>query len=236
VFEDVSTYTCITIFTKEPKDYLIYNKKKIFYNEISKKEYNIFIKENADKNIKTLDDICNIRNGIATLRDKIYIHKQKLYDEPCWKKITNGDKYLWCIYPYNDNAIVLEEEEFKTNNPLTYQYLEQQKVELSKRDKGHKTYPKWYSYGRTQALKISKNDKVIYVSTLSDSNDIKYKIDKSMLFIGCLCIELKTNEYTLKNIKQILENNKEFIINNSSKRAGGWLNMSGRILKQIPIE
>ena len=76
----------------------------------------------------------------------------------------------------------------------------------------------------------------MYVSTLSDPENIKYKIDDNMLFIGCLRIDLKTDEYTLEKIKQILENNKDFIINNSSKRAGGWLNISGRILKQIPIE
>ena len=236
VFENVSTYTCITIFTKEPKDYLIYNGEKIFYNEISKKEYNIFIKENTDKNIKTLDDICSIRNGIATLRDKIYIHKEQIFNEPCWKKITNGEKYSWCIFPYDKDAKLIEENKFKLDNPLSYEFLEKNKIELSKRDRGKKTYPNWFAYGRTQALTISKNDKVMYVSTLSDPENIKYKIDDNMLFIGCLRIDLKTDEYTLEKIKQILENNKDFIINNSSKRAGGWLNISGRILKQIPIE
>ena len=91
VFSEVKTYCCITIFSKENKENLIYNNKEIKYSNIDKKEYNIFtINKENNKNIKTLNDICIIRNGIATLRDKIYIHKNKLYDEPCWKQITNS--------------------------------------------------------------------------------------------------------------------------------------------------
>ena len=37
-----------------------------------------------------LKNKCKISNGIATLRDKIFIHSEKIYNEPCWKNITNG--------------------------------------------------------------------------------------------------------------------------------------------------
>ena len=235
VFNKVSTYCCITIFSKEEKNYIIYNNDKIYYNNISPNEYNIFINNNDNINTKLLGDICNIKNGIATLRDKIYIHTEKLYDEPCWNIITNSNIDMWCIYPYDDNGKILDEKYFTKNNPLTYKYLCNNKIELSKRDNGKKKYPKWYSYGRTQSLIKSKQTQVIYISTFIDPNNIKYKIDNSKLFISCLCIELKTNEYTLEDIKTILEHNNNFIINNSSKRGGGWLNISSRILKQITI-
>ena len=109
VFDKVSTYCCITVFTKKEKEYLTYNDRKIYYSAITNKEYNIFNNE-SDDNLKSLKDICTVKNGIATLRDKIYIHKFKLYEEPCWKEITTGDKNFWCIYPYNDNAIILDED------------------------------------------------------------------------------------------------------------------------------
>ena len=235
VFDKVSTYCCITIFTKRNKDTFIYNDETLLYSNITNKEYNIF--GNAiNVNSKTLDDICIIKNGIATLRDKIYIHKQKLYEEPCWKQITSADRENWCIFPYNDNAVILEENDFKSNNPKTYQYLEQHKEELAKRDKGNKKYPKWYSYGRTQSLKIPNKDNLLYVPTFADPENIIYKIDIPKLCIGCLSIDVVDENYTLEYVKEILEKNKEFIINNSSKRGGGWLNMSSRILKQIPID
>lgn len=235
VFDKVSTYCCITVFSKQEKDYFIYNDKQINYSTITNAEYNIFNTHNKI-HMKTLDDVCNIKNGIATLRDKIYVHKSKLYDEPCWKEITNGDKDMWCIYPYDDEAVILDEESFKTNNPLTYDYLESNKLELSKRDKGNKTYPKWYSYGRTQSLKIPDKERIIYIPTLADPENIVYKIDKPKLHIGCLSLEITDQAYTLESIQTVLENNKQFIIDNSSKRGGGWLNMSSRIIKQIGIE
>lgn len=235
VFENVSTYCCITVFNKKEKEYLIYNEKQIQYSDIINKEYNIF-NIGSDKPKKTINDICNIKNGIATLRDKIYVHKSKLYEETCWREITNGVKVLWCIYPYNDKCEILEEDVFKRDNPLTYKYLEENKEELGKRDKGKKKYPRWYSYGRTQSLKISDKEKIIYIPTFADPNNILYMIDTPKLCIGCLSLEITDDNYTLEYVKDVLEKNKDFIINNSSKRGGGWLNMSSRILKQISIE
>lgn len=237
VFDKVSTYCCITVFSKKAKDFLIYNDIKINYSDIKNKEFNIF---NNNNNIgsksKTLGDICCIKNGIATLRDKIYIHKTKLYIEPCWKEITNADKDMWCIYPYDNDCNILDEDLFKKNNPLTYKFLEGHKVELAKRDKGNKVYPKWYSYGRTQSLKISNKEKIMFIPTFADPENIIYKIDKPKLCIGCLSLEITDNNYTLENVKKVLEKNKQFIIDNSSKRGGGWLNMSSRIIKQILID
>ena len=236
VFSEVKTYCCITIFSKENKENLIYNNKEIKYLNIDKKEYNIFtINKENNKNIKTLNDICIIRNGIATLRDKIYIHKNKLYHEPCWKEITNSKDNKWCIYPYDKNTKIIEEEEFKNNNPLTYKYLENHKNELLKRDKGKKKYTKWYSYGRTQSLKISEQENMMYIPTLVDPENIKYKIEKTKLFVGCLGLEIKDNKYSLEMIKEYLEKNKQFIIDNSPKRNGGWLTLSSSVLKRIEI-
>lgn len=233
VFDKVSTYCCITVFTKKTKDCLIYNGKTINYSDINSEDYNIF--NTKSENMKTINDICNIKNGIATLRDKIYIHKTRLYDEPCWKELFS-DKNMYCIYPYDDNAVILDEEIFKVNNPLTYKFLESHKEELAKRDKGNKVYPKWYSYGRTQSLKISNKDKIMYIPSFTDPENILYKIDTPKLYIGYLGLEIKDENYSLEQVKDILEKNKQFIINNSSKRGGGWLNMSTRVIKQIVVE
>jgi hypothetical protein len=113
----------------------------------------------------------------------------------------------------------------KTTNPQTYSFLEDHKEELGKRDKGNKLYPKWYSFGRTQSLVKSDSNLVIYTPTFSDPKAIKCKISKPFLFINCLCIELKKNvtKYSLENIVEIIQNNIDFIVSNSSKRGGGWI-------------
>ena len=234
VFNEASVYCCISIFSKKNKDSFIFNGKSIKYSNITN-EYYIFTSSNENNNTQTLNDVCNIKNGIATLRDKIYIHDTKLFDEPCWKDITNSKKEKFIIFPYNENGKIIEEDEFKLYNPKTYEYLEQNKEELKKRDNGNKQYPKWYSFGRTQSLTVSKNENVIIISTFLDPNNIDIQISKSRLNYSSLCIESKNN-YDLNKIIYHIKNNIEFLVNNSSKRGGGWINLSGRVLKQIPIE
>ena len=132
IFKEVSVYCCITVFTKDKKEQLCYNKTFINYNNVQ--NYSLFNKISSSK---TLKDICKISNGIATLRDKIYIHETPLFDEGCWKEITNGPKTRYIIYPYENGNIILDNE-FKNLYPLTYQFLIEKKNELAKRDKGNK--------------------------------------------------------------------------------------------------
>ena len=236
VFAGVSTYCCITIFTKKPKTHITYieesnAQRQIVYDGISGPEYNIFTLAPAT-NTQKIGDVCAIRNGIATLRDKIYIHATKLYDEPCWKPITNASINQWIIYPYTNEGEILDEEVFKTSNPKTYQYLESNRDELSKRDKGNKKYPKWYSFGRTQSLKIPKSDKIAYIPTFIHPSNVNIQINDPILHIGCLSIEA-TDPLDLPAICEAIKNNIEFISNNSSKRGGGWINLSGRVLGEV---
>jgi hypothetical protein len=249
VFEGKSVYCCITIFDKSPKDYLIYNNTKIYYKDIDTKEYNIFNTintSNANTNNtcttsttsttnKKLKDICKIKNGIATLREKIYIHEKPLYpEEPCWKPITNGKKKAYIIFPYDDNGKILDEEEFQNKNLKTYTYLQANRLELSKRDKGNKTYPKWYAFGRTQALIKSKKEKVLYIQTFMNPSEMKLEISEPMLFYGCLCIEPIHTDTEL--IEKTIIKNIDMLTKMSSKRGGGWINISSRNLYELPFQ
>lgn len=236
VFNEASVYCCITIFTKTKKNNLIYNDTVISYFDI-KKNYSLFNPmENSTNKIKdTLKSVCKIKNGIATLRDKIYIHNEKLFDEPCWKRITNGNLEKYIIYPY-ENGKIIEESTFKNDNPNTYEYLTKQKDELEKRDKGKKKYPAWYAFGRSQSIQFS-NKKCIYIPCFINPSNIEKKIfvKEGMLHQSCLCIE-PINENDIQKIIKSIIKNVEFINNNSSKRSGGWISLSSRVLYEIPFE
>lgn len=89
------------------------------------------------------------------MRNKIFIHDKKLYEEEedCWVKV---------IYPYYYNkdlnktkCIEEEEEVFKEKYPKTYHFLLSKKDELTKRDKqNQQKYPVWYAYGRSQSIDL----------------------------------------------------------------------------------
>jgi len=246
VFEGKSVYCCITIFDKSPKDYLIYNDTQIYYKDIDTKEYNIFNTINAysdnntntntsNQSYKKLKDICKIKNGIATLREKIYIHEKPLYpEEPCWKPITNGKKKAYIIFPYDDNGKIIDETEFQNKNLKTYTYLQTNRLELEKRDKGNKTYPKWYAFGRTQALVKSKKEKVLYIQSFINPIEVKLEMSEPMLFYGCLCIEPIHSKDT-EVIEKTIIKNIDMLTKMSSKRGGGWINISSRNLYELPV-
>jgi len=234
VFEDAAVYCCITVITKAPKATLTYNDQQISYDALLSKENRLnLLHYDATPNTKTLGDICNIYNGIATLRDNIFIHPMKLYDEPCWKKVITAKKDKFGIFPY-ENGIVIPEATFKAQNPQTYEFLKQNKDELAKRDCGHVVYPEWYSYGRTQSLHISKKEKVIYMPVFFEPNGIAFRVETPALHISCLCIEPERVE-DIDFIIDTIKNNMDYIKKNSSVKNNGWINVSSTILKTIPI-
>lgn len=240
VFKGTHVYCCITVIEKNTigkpvniDDILLYNGTSISYNNI-KKNYSLFDFETKTENV--LGNICSIKNGIATLRDKIYIHSEQLFDEPCWEEITNGIKNEFIIYPYK-NGKIIKEDAFKEANPLTYAYLKEHKSELAKRDKGKKTYPAWYAYGRSQSVAYNTNTSIYIPVFIHPSNIKEYLYTrKGMLHKSCLCIQPNTPTHTCTTkIIKAIEKNIDFIINNSAKRSGGWISLSTRILKQIPL-
>lgn len=230
VFADASVYCCITVFTKTKKTHVIYNGESILYTDVIK-NYSLF---NLNDGEITLKSMCKIKNGVATLRDKIFIHAEKLFDEPCWKKITSGSTEKHIIYPYNDGVIV-KEDLFKQANPLTYNYLLNNKEELAKRDKGAKTYPEWYAFGRSQSI-VYSDKKCIYIPCFIDPKSIEQNIfiHQNILHHSCLCIE-PNNERDIDNIVRCIIDNIDFISQNSSKRGGGWISLSSRVLYEVPL-
>ncbi|GIX40495.1 MAG: hypothetical protein KatS3mg129_0228 [Leptospiraceae bacterium] len=211
VFEGITTYAAITIISKKPKSYIILKKiknseesknldniegKKIYFRElnpekwilVSNKEKEIInIIENAYYKLK---DIADIRVGLATLADKVYILENPDEEEKYFVKYFNGNKFLIekeitkeiikasivkseedilknkrrIIFPYkkvNGKYVIIKEEELKEKFPQTYNYLLFCKDILVKRDKGKKEYETWYAYGRTQGISTTFGKKIL---------------------------------------------------------------------------
>lgn len=231
VFPNASVYCCITVINKKEKKFFTYNDNRINYCDIIS-GCNIF-----DKGIfvstNTIKDICKISNGIATLRDKIYIHKEKLFDEPCWHPITDSRNIKYIIYPYY-NGKIIQEDVFKTANPNTYVFLVSKKEELAKRDNGNKKYPIWYAYGRSQALTVSSAESVLFIPALNNSKDFFMNKTNPMLFYKCLCV-VPNNDGDVEKIEKNIKDNIDFIETNSSKRGSDWFTVSTKTLNAIRL-
>jgi len=232
VFSNASVYCCITIISKQHSDSFIHNQNKINYTTMTTPNY--LINQIPDDATKTkLKLLCKISNGIATLRDKIYIHSQKLFDEPCWKLITDGKTQRYVLFPYNA-GVLIPEAQFKADNPNSYAYLEENKQELALRDCGNKTYAAWYAFGRTQALHVSTKSIVIYVQTLVDPANITASVCAPCVHHNCLCIE-PNDGVNVHELLTLIKNSGNVLAAVSAKRANGWITLSSRNLYELSM-
>lgn len=211
VFKGITTYTAITIISKTAKSYFILKKirnnkevtdlnniegEKIYFRELNPEKWALV--SNKEKEIITiiensyykLKDIADIRVGLATLADRVYILENSEEEEKYFVKYLNGNKFLIekeitkeiikvsivkseedilenkrrIIFPYkkiNGRYVIVSEEELKEKFPETYRYLLFCKDILVKRDKGKKEYETWYAYGRTQGINTTFGKKLL---------------------------------------------------------------------------
>ena len=240
-FPKIDVYVCIMVLrNNNTSDTFMYNDEEKRYTDIS--DNSIFLNKNDTR--KTLGDYIKTSNGIATLRDKIFIHKTKMYEEPCWREIykVSKDETKWIIFPYvlnDDSKYVLQEETvFKKNNPETYKHLLNNKEELLKRDNGKKKKYKWFEYGRSQGISVlNEKDEVLYISTMIPPENFKVYKKSKMLFSSGIYISLKDDvNITIDKVKEIIENNRDFVYKLSSYKGKEWYSLSSTTLKNIRID
>jgi len=200
---DQKAYTCICLIGKEISETLEYirlssntelktahaNFKAIPY--LSLKSFSGWNLNNPDI-INKIESIgvpfsekFRTRNGIATLKNEVYIFKPVKEDRDYYylqngslfqieksicKEIVNPN-YLTnqtdishisekLIFPYdfqNDQTVIFTEEKLSEEFPMAYQYLKAKRSLLKKRDKGQGEYERWFAFGRTQSLERMKH-------------------------------------------------------------------------------
>lgn len=183
IFKSRSTYTCICLIQNFPGDHIEYRKATSIedldlttkYHQIAYNTLNSIDGWNLSLNNSLLSKIEGVgqpfskkyktRNGIATLKNDVYIFKPTSSDERYYYLFDNGNEYpiekeicrsiinpnllvneiaikkivQKIIFPYivEDNKIsAVDEKTFIENFPYAYSYLKSKKPLLAKRDKG----------------------------------------------------------------------------------------------------
>ncbi len=173
VFEGITTYSAITVISKKPKSYFILKKvkderdlknlndiegEKVYFKDLNPEKW--ILVSNKEKEIISiiensyyrLKDIADIRVGLATLADKVYILENPEEEGKYFIQYFRGQKFLIekeitkeiikvsilksekdilenkrrIIFPYkkvNGRYVIISEEELKKNFPETYKYL-----------------------------------------------------------------------------------------------------------------
>ncbi|MBN2020693.1 MAG: SAM-dependent DNA methyltransferase [Sedimentisphaerales bacterium] len=218
LFNDATTYVAVGLFNKSSKetfDYaLIHSLKATKDLALAKRERITFTSLEPEGwkllphkdliNVRRIEsagpplgEIADIKTGIATLRNDLYVISDVVENGLFFLKVHNGKEYRIektitkpcihagtaktteqvdsdprrIIFPYhqiNGNYDIVPEKSLRQDYPECYRYLLSIRHELEERDKGNKHYETWYAYGRTQGLDPVSNRKIV-VPTISNS-------------------------------------------------------------------
>lgn len=242
-FKEADTYTVFLYLKNKNGEVRIIKEEKEYIINDKEKEWVIGGTKNSI-------DLSIIKNGIATLCDKLFIFDKFVKNEDTTKiycsynnnwydientvlrncaKISKHQNNI-CIYPYDNNGTPFEEEYISNNYPLLYKYLVDVKDRLLKRDYDGK----WYCYGRSQGISTMYGKKILISTLIKDK--IKYYIsdDKNLIAYSGLYINIENKTETeIKEIIDYLSDDElnKFIINNGKSMSGGYHSFSKTILK-----
>lgn len=115
-------------------------------------------------------DIVCVKNGFATLADKVFIGSvpQTSITIPVIKASTG--KWYDCLYPYDTEGHPIPKEAL-FSDPVIREYFERHKAELLK---GSPEDRDWIHFGRTQALKDVFKDKYSINTLILNTDSIKF--------------------------------------------------------------
>lgn len=238
VFDDADTYTCILTLRKSNNNDTIEIKSKTGSFNVLKSDV---VNGEPWVNKGHVDqkyDCINIKNGVCTLADKVFIFEEsengeyysrqigkyvKLEPElvkRIWKATTMEQQY--CLFPYDQLFKPINLDKY----PLTREYLTSCKDVLEARDYDDV----WYTYGRSQGLSSYGTEKLIISLLASPDYGFKYKIirDKDCLVYSGF---YQTNKFD--EMIQVLENKNvlNYVLENGSKKSGGFAAFSKKLLK-----
>lgn len=284
VFKSKSTYTCICIIEKKTSSYLEFTKctdletlkplnEKFYhfeYNALNAKSgWNLNASQKIISKIEStgtsLSKKFNSRNGIATLKNNIYIFNFINEDDQFYylksdeiiyaieksicKEIVNPNLLTSAkgfpkqkqkiIFPYEftKNGIsVINEIEFKANFPNAYLYLKSNKNKLDKRDKGKAAkYNPWFMFGRNQSLEKLKF-KLLFPHITPKLPNYVIDANEDLLFYNGMAI-IGKNKTELNILKKLLSSNIFwfYIINTSKPYGSNYFSLSKNYIKNFGI-
>ncbi len=176
---------------------------------------------------------CNVKIERSILRAMLKGDDVSRYNKPEYRN--------YCIYPYKligNETIILEEDEFRKEYPLAYQYLRKYESEITELRIKFKTNPYyWYSCHRGRSIKQFENQRII---TPEISLGCNMTLDKECLYHNTQVYSLLPKKDSKENVKYWLGllNSKLlwfYISNTGNVLRGGYFRFKTNYLSNFPI-
>ena len=219
-----------------------------------------------ERNGVAIRDYCDSRHGIATLSNKTYIFTPIGEDDTCYhlskngrvfrvekgicRDIVNSNKFNSdvtleeikekVIFPYRMGADgrmeVIPLDEFRGHYPNAYNYLQSQRDELKKRDKGkQEKYPVWYAFGRTQSM-ILPRYKLFFPKIANHSLTCVLSDDPDLLLYNGMAF-VSDNREQLQVLQKVLQSRVfwSYVVTNAKPYASGYVSLNGDNIKHFHV-
>ena len=213
-----------------------------------------------------IGDYCDSRHGIATLSNKTYIFTPIGEDDTCYhlskkgrvyrvekgicRDIVNSNKFNSdvtleeikekVIFPYRMGAEgrieVIPLGEFRLHYPNAFSYLQSQRDELKKRDKGkQEKYPVWYAFGRTQSM-ILPRYKLFFPKIANHSLKCVLSDDPDLLLYNGMAF-VSDNREQLQVLQKVLQSHVSwsYVMTNAKPYASGYVSLNGDNIKHFHV-
>ena len=199
-------------------------------------------------------DYYKVSNAVATLRNKVFIiNKEYSLDSnycivngdvietsilkkavsPKSKRYAKNAQYIIFPYYYNSDGLVghYSEDEMRLHFPKTMNYLEKNKKDLLERDADENAA--WYEFGRSQALQIIPQEKILISSVISDETKPYLLGADDVPYAGLFITRIK--ESALSTLFNALQSQrfKEYVNNVGVKVSGSSKRITARDLEDF---
>ncbi len=263
VFDDVTTYTAITVIQKDatPADIPVakYDGAR-FYDAgqiapdgaqpsrpwaaatVAERERMRRLAERGPR----LGEIADIHVGIQTLADRVFIRpaSETASLEP-WilrpmvkaSVIKDGRDPVRrvVIFPYDAKGKLLPESCIAANAPAAYEWLLSHKERLLNRDKGRFDPARWYAFGRQVSITSGFGDKIL-TSGMNRRPNFQRCPDPAATFYSGYCIKPEPGVDQGGLLDALNSDDMEFFIRHTSRPyQGGWMSYAKSFIKDFPV-
>lgn len=212
---------------------------------------------------RPLGDKAAISNGIATLRNELYvlnileetedtfIHEYEgvhytIEKEICRQVVKPSamdvnksveEQIEWIIFPYEvrgEQVYCYDEKQMERLFPNALAYLTAVRFILNERDKGNREYEKWYAYGRSQAINMPGN-RLLMPYIANRPTFFLTDMDGLLYYNGFALIS--DDILTLERLQKILNTDIFwfYVMNISKPYANGYYSMGKRYIRYFGV-
>jgi adenine-specific DNA-methyltransferase len=192
-----------------------------------------------------LSDLGLVQNGVATLRDKIFLNPpESEHDDDICLPVVKASTYKGqslekrIVFPYRyvDGKIVGLTEVELSVYPATYAYLNENKDELLERDTDKSA--EWFHYGRSQGLVNMGKPKLVFshVIGLDQTKITSYILPAECVVYSGLFVTAQDG-HTLEEIQAVIESEEfcRYMKLTGKDMSGGYKTVGAKNVKNFPV-